>query len=91
VCRGYRYGTVLVDLDTHRLIDLLPDREAATVAAWLTRHPKSTADSAGRRCYLGRASTPTRPVPCCRTLTMDWPRCRQALVRSAASASTEGG
>jgi len=37
--RGRRYGTILVDMEKRRVIDLLADREAATLAAWLKAHP----------------------------------------------------
>jgi transposase len=37
--KGQSYGTILVDLEQHRPIDLLPDRESAPLAAWLTAHP----------------------------------------------------
>jgi len=38
--KGHTYGTVLVDQERHKVIDLLPDREPQTVVDWLKRHPQ---------------------------------------------------
>jgi transposase len=38
--RGQRYGTILVDLEAHQAIDLLPERSSESFAAWLARHPE---------------------------------------------------
>jgi transposase len=37
--KGTRYGTVLVDLEHRRLVDVLPDRSADTFVRWLEKHP----------------------------------------------------
>lgn len=37
--KGYSYGTILVDLETHQTIDLLPHRSAESFAKWLKEHP----------------------------------------------------
>ncbi len=37
--KGNRYGTILVDLEQRYPVDLLPDRTAETLAAWLQAHP----------------------------------------------------
>ena len=40
--RGQRYGTILVNLEDHQVLDLLPERSADTVAQWLAQHPTVT-------------------------------------------------
>lgn len=39
ISKGPPYGTVLVDIETRRPVDLLPDREASSLAAWLVDRP----------------------------------------------------
>jgi transposase len=38
--KGMTYGTVIVDLERRRVVDLLPDRSAASTATWLKAHPE---------------------------------------------------
>ncbi len=37
--KGNNYGTILVDLEKNKPVDLLPNREAATLEKWLKAHP----------------------------------------------------
>lgn len=37
--RGHVYGTVLIDIESGRPVDVLPERTAEPVAAWLREHP----------------------------------------------------
>ena len=38
--RGDCYGTILINLETHRPLDLLPDRTGDAVLPWLKNHPE---------------------------------------------------
>ena len=38
--RGRNYGTVLIDCEDGRVVDLLPGRDAAPLASWLAGHPE---------------------------------------------------
>lgn len=37
--KGHSYGTLLVDVETRRPIDLLPERSSQSFAAWLAARP----------------------------------------------------
>ena len=63
--KGLTYGTILVDLERHRPVDLLPDRSSASLAAWLRAHP-GVADHRprpGRRLRRGGAGRRARRGP----------------------------
>jgi transposase len=38
--RGKRFGSIIVDLSSHKIIDLLPERTVESVTAWLETHPE---------------------------------------------------
>jgi transposase len=37
--KGCRYGTIIVDLEKHQVIEVLPERDSETVSLWLQAHP----------------------------------------------------
>ena len=59
--RGYRFGTILVDLESHRPIDLLPDRRAETAAAWMRDNPEIQVVSRDRANAYASAASEAAP------------------------------
>ena len=53
--RNHRYGTIVCDLERRRIVALLPDREMATVQAWLSGNPEVRVVSRDRGGGYGRA------------------------------------
>ena len=60
--RGYRYGTLICDLEQRRVVALLPDRESGTVEAWLSAHPEIAVLARDRGGCYGEAATRALPM-----------------------------
>lgn len=54
--RNHRYGTIVCDLERRRIVTLLPDREIATVEAWLADRPQIEIVSRDRGGGYGEAT-----------------------------------
>lgn len=80
--RGHRYGTIVCDLERRRIVDVLPDREASTVEAWLSARPDIRVVSRDRGGGYGRATS--RALPDARQVADRW-----HLMENASSAFLE--
>jgi transposase len=59
--RGRKFGTIVVDLQTHKVLDVLADRTAETSAAWMATHPELevvSRDRGGDYAAAARKSAP---------------------------------
>jgi len=59
--RNHRYGSIVCDLERRRIVTLLPDRERATVEAWLAGHPGIEVVSRDRGGGYGEAAAKALP------------------------------
>jgi transposase len=60
--KGVSYGTILIDLERRRVIDLLPDRTAGTLVAWFRDHPGVRVVSRDRASAYAQAVTTAAPT-----------------------------
>jgi transposase len=59
--KGHRYGTILVDLEKRRVVQLLADRSVETSKAWLRKHPEIDLVSRDRGKIFRQAATEGAP------------------------------
>ncbi|MCB0036627.1 MAG: ISL3 family transposase [Anaerolineales bacterium] len=59
--KGQSYGTIIIDLERQKPIDLLPDRTAGTVSEWLKQYPSIEIISRDRATEYAKAATEGAP------------------------------
>jgi transposase len=59
--KGHRYGTIIIDLERGRVLDLLPGRDGEALKAWLQAHPGVEVVSRDRWAAYAQAVTAAAP------------------------------
>lgn len=59
--RGHRFGTIIVDLERHAVVDLLPDRAVESAVAWLKARPQITTIARDRAGVYAEAAAQGAP------------------------------
>lgn len=59
--KGQRYGTIVVDLERHQVVDLLPGRDGEALKAWLKGHPAVEVISRDRWAAYAQAAAEAAP------------------------------
>lgn len=59
--KGQNYGTILIDLEHHRVIDLLPGRDGEALTAWLRLNPQVEIITRDRWPAYAKAATEAAP------------------------------
>jgi hypothetical protein len=62
--KGWTFGTIVVDLQSHDVVDLLPERSAEGTADWLRRHPSVHVISRDRDGLYAQAGRMGAPQAC---------------------------
>ncbi len=59
--KGQNYGTIIVNHESNKVVDLLPDRAASTLSRWLKLHPNITIITRDRSFEYAKACTDGAP------------------------------
>jgi transposase len=60
--KGQRYGTIVIDLEKHCVIDLLPGRDGEALKAWLKEHPGVEVITRDRWAAFANAASEAAPA-----------------------------
>lgn len=59
--KGHNYGTILIDLERHCVIDVLPGRDGEALKQWLSEHPQVEVIARDRWTAYAKAATEAAP------------------------------